>query len=102
MNSKQLDRICEMEQRLDLIEKIVTNLSEALDRYTEVQDAIESLDTYYSSDEWRKDFEDDAAGKLPKELKRGVLSEDAVWNLLTEVGELNKRLETFAKTANNK
>ena len=28
-------------------------------------------------------FADDEAGLLPKDLKRGVLSEDGLWNLLT-------------------
>jgi len=30
-------------------------------------------------EEWRIDF-DNEAGRLPKDLQRGVLSEDAVWN----------------------
>ena len=32
-------------------------------------------------EEWKKDFEDDEKGLLPKELKRGVLSEDGIYNL---------------------
>ena len=31
-----------------------------------------------------KDYEDDEAGRLPEGLARGVLSEDAVYNLLYE------------------
>ena len=36
---------------------------------------------------WQKDFEADEQGKLPESLKRGVLSEDGLWNLLEEVDE---------------
>ena len=31
---------------------------------------------------WKKDFEDDEAGKLPRDLKRGVLSEDGIYDFL--------------------
>ena len=34
----------------------------------------------------------DCTGRLPKEMKRGVLSEDAVWNLLEERDEVESRL----------
>ena len=39
-----------------------------------------------------QDYEDDEAGKLPKDLKRGVLSEDAVYDLITENRELLVRM----------
>ena len=41
---------------------------------------------------WR-DFADDEAGLIPKDLKRGVLSEDAVWNVLEDSRNLNSRME---------
>lgn len=50
--------------------------------HTKAQEAIETLAAYYGSDEWKQDFADDEAGLLPKDLKRGVLSEDGLWNLL--------------------
>ena len=39
-----------------------------------------------------KDFEDDEKGKLPHDLKRGVLSEDAVYDLLTDSREISVRM----------
>ena len=81
-----------MEQYLDLASVAVMQLSAALDKYVEVQDSIAKLSEYYGSDEWKKDFADDEAGRLPKELKRGVLSEDGIWNLLSDSHDLNIRL----------
>ncbi len=46
------------------------------------KDMINELEAYYRSAEWKKDFEDDEAGRLPKGLKRGVLSEDGIYNLI--------------------
>ena len=52
--------------------------------HEEIQRAIDILSDYYGSDTWKQDFADDEAGLLPKDLKRGVLSEDAIWNLLAD------------------
>ena len=40
------------------------------------------LDAYCTSGEWREDYEADERGELPPELKRGVLSQDALYDLL--------------------
>ena len=51
------------------------------------EDAIRllgKLSAYYSSDAWKRDYAADEAGLLPKDLKRGVLSEDGIYNLLEE------------------
>ena len=43
---------------------------------------IRLLDEYYTSGEWREDYEADERGELPPDLKRGVLSQDALYDLL--------------------
>lgn len=40
------------------------------------------LESYYTSGDWMTDFEADEAGLLPKDMKRGVLSEDGLNDLL--------------------
>lgn len=47
-------------------------------------DLLKRLTDYYGS-LWRYDFELDEKGSLPPELKRGVLSQDGVYNLLDEI-----------------
>lgn len=42
---------------------------------------------YMDSGLWKEDFEADERGELPANLKRGVLSEDGLWNLLEEFGQ---------------
>jgi hypothetical protein len=91
-NKKQIARIRKMERRLDRALAAVKRLTGALDKWEAVQDDIDDIDKYYSSGEWRQDFEDDEAGRLPAGLKRGVLSEDGIWNLLTDVKELRDKL----------
>ena len=81
-----------MERRLNRSLVAVKRLSTALDKWDAIQDDIVALDEYYGSGEWRQDFEDDEAGKLPQDLKRGVLSEDGIWNLLADCKELKNRM----------
>ena len=78
-----------MELRMERAAKAVMELSAALDNYEAVQDDIAALEQYYGSEEWKQDFAADEAGLLPADLKRGVLSEDGIWNLLSDVKELN-------------
>ena len=90
---EQIERIKTMEQHLNRASQAVIRLSAALDDYVEAQEAIRQLSAYYDSDEWKRDFSDDEQGLLPRDLKRGVLSEDAVWNLLEDSRALNARMQ---------
>jgi hypothetical protein len=48
----------------------------------ELHEMLSELRDYYVSDAWKRDFSSDEAGLLPKELKRGVLSQDGIYDLL--------------------
>lgn len=89
---KQIERIEKMERYLKDSEQAVRTLSDALEQYEAAQAGLKKLSDYYGSTLWMKDYEADEAGELPAELKRGVLSEDAVYDLLTEHHELVLRM----------
>lgn len=90
---EQIKRIRQMERRLNRASSAIKKLSASLDKYAEVQEDIAALNDYYGSDNWKQDFADDEAGRLPANLKRGVLSEDGIWNLLEAHRELEKRIK---------
>ena len=84
-------------------EKAIRELSEALERYEAAFFSLKKLSDYYGSTLWMKDYEDDEAGKLPEDLPRGVLSEDAVYDLLTDHHELVLRMSrAVANSINGK
>ena len=89
---EQIERIEEMERCLDASERAVRELSEALSAFEEVQPQFRKLSDYYGSVQWMQDYEDDEEGKLPLDLKRGVLSEDAVYDLIVDNRELMVRM----------
>lgn len=70
-----------MEARLDAVSEALTEAEAALLKLEGCSGEYEKLLRYYGSRQWMRDFEADEAGRLPEDLKRGVLSEDAVWDL---------------------
>ena len=89
---KQIERIKQMEERFERASKAIKKLSSALDNYAKVQEDLAVLSKYYGSKTWKKDFIDDEVGRLPADLKRGILSEDGIWHLLEANKELKEKL----------
>ena len=50
----------------------------------ELKSLLAELEKYYTSSAWKRDFAADEAGLLPKDLMRGVLSEDGLYGLLEQ------------------
>ena len=78
----QLERIAYMEALLDDALAAAHAYTGTPEQRQRIQPMIDALSSYYHSPQWMKDYEDDEAGRLPKDLKRGVLSQDAVYDLL--------------------
>lgn len=57
-------------------------------RRQELQAVIDKLEAYYESPLWKADFAADEDGRFPAGMKRGVLSEDGVYDLLEQYGGL--------------
>ena len=93
-----IERITDMEQCFDRVDRALRALEEAVDTITSLEDDILKLDDYYSGDEWKADFRSDELGLLPQDLKRGVLSEDAIWDLLGRVDGVKHRMLDFVLT----
>lgn len=84
----RISRITNMEKKLDQALRATSMLEQAIEHFEAIIPDIEDLIAYYESDLWREDFEADEGGKLPADLKRGVLSEDGIYDLLTDYQRL--------------
>ena len=89
--TERIRRITEMENRCDRISHVLRAAEVRPDHLDSARDDIRALSEYYEGSLWREDFEADEAGLLPPDLKRGVLSEDAVYDLLSEYDTLRKQ-----------
>ena len=85
---KQTDRITYYEEKMERVQKTLEKLKAAAEETRQLEGDVKELKDYYSSKQWKKDFADDEQGKLPADLKRGVLSEDGLYDLLAEYDEL--------------
>ena len=52
-----------------------------------IRSKMQALSAYMNSGQWLEDYKLDESGALPSDLKRGVLSEDGLYNLLQEAEE---------------
>ena len=94
---KQVDRtikcVSEMETIMDQALIIMDNAEENPEPFLGFQSEIKRLEDYYSSQDWKDDFALDEEGLLPNDLKRGVLSEDGIYDLLERNTELLESIE---------
>ena len=89
---ERTERIQRMEVLLNQSDAALKGLEEAMRAFNGIQENIRELKSYYENGLWREDYEADEAGELPDDLKRGVLSQDALYNLLADYDEMVKRI----------
>jgi hypothetical protein len=85
----QIERIKWMEQRFNNALAAIKDESAA--SLKAIKEDVAELSKYYGSELWKLDYAADEAGKLPPDLKRGVLSEDGIWNLLSDYRDIQKK-----------
>ena len=93
--NEQIRRIRQMEEILQGAKPVLAQLEAALDAFETLLEPLKALDAYYGSRDWLRDLDDDALGKLPADLKRGVLSQDEIYDLLTDARRLEQRMQSL-------
>ncbi len=96
MDETQIHRIRAMEEALDALLSAERALESALDLFDQASGAAEKLESYYGSAAWKRDYADDEQGRLPSGLKRGVLSEDGIYDTLAGYRDLLIRMQHTA------
>ena len=82
VNQETMERIRQMETAMDAVQNALRCRGEAARREPEIQEMLGLLEEYMSSGQWLRDYELDEAGGLPSDLKRGVLAQDTLYDLL--------------------
>ena len=85
----QIERIKWMEQRFN--KALATIKDRSADSLKAIKEDVAELSKYHGSELWKQDLAADETGNLPPDLKRGVLSEDGIWNLLSDYREIQKK-----------
>ena len=80
-----IERIQQMERYFDAVSSALEANANEMHENIAISKMIQELTEYMDSGLWLQDYERDERGELPKDLKRGVLSEDGLYNLLITV-----------------
>ena len=84
-----ISRIRQMELYYDIVNQALDIDLHFAKSDTHVISMINILTDYMESGQWQKDYEADERGELPDNLKRGVLSQDGLYNLLERMKDAN-------------
>lgn len=87
-----------MENHLNQGEKALEEVKQKLDQLETILPNLQELFTYYQSPQWLADLETDDKGQLPDDLARGVLSQDAIYDLLASYLATADSLKTLSRT----
>ncbi|MBO4610430.1 MAG: DUF4298 domain-containing protein [Lachnospiraceae bacterium] len=93
-----MDRVERMEVIFDKLGDLIYEADhnviddDLITRYKAFQPKVRELERYYSSRDWKNDFKLDEQGKFPQYFKKGVLSEDGLYNALDRNKELREKI----------
>ncbi len=83
-----ISRVQKMEQILDEVLDVLNTSPNSIKEDIVIREKIQQLIHYYDDGQWLQDYECDERGELPIDLKRGVLAEDTLYNLLYDIKEI--------------
>ena len=76
-----IERVQHMEQCFDALQEMAAENPETIDKAL-----LDELLAYYEDGQWLRDYTLDEQGCFPGDLKRGVLSQDGVYDFLEKYG----------------
>lgn len=95
--TERIRRVREMERRMHELSAAAEGLQTALAAYEAALPARRALEDYYESPLWQEDFAADEAGCCPRISAAGVLTEDALFDLLGDTDLLHGELTRVAR-----
>lgn len=80
-----ISRIRQMESYFDCLQSAFHKSPERLKADKTLLAMLHALTDYYENGQWLEDYDRDARGELPATLKRGVLSQDGLYDFLDQI-----------------
>lgn len=93
---ERIKNIENQEKNLDDLVALTNNLESLVDRWITFKPQFDALMSYYTGQAWMQDVEDSNNEMFPKDLKCGVLSEDAVYDIFRQQRDLNFKMIRIA------
>lgn len=93
-------RVQKMEQKFHRAESVLEQFENGVESLNQSMPDFKELFAWYFDGCWMKDHELDEDNLLPADLNRGVLSEDAIYNLFWRLRELEESLLELERKLN--
>ena len=81
-------RVARNSSKFKRAEEAIKEAEIGVDMLLDAWDDICSLSEYMDSGQWKEDFEADERGEISKDIDRGVLSEDGLYNTLDRLQDV--------------
>lgn len=85
-----IERIRRMELCFDRLQNAAATNMAAVREDASLNSLLRDLTRYYESGRWMGDYELDEKGLLPPDLKRGILAQDAIYDLLERINDVDQ------------
>lgn len=90
-------RVLENDTRFKDLPELAEELAICMDMLYDRWDDIVELEEYMVSGQWQADYEADERGEIRKDIPRGILSQDALYDTLQELHDALKDLKRIAR-----
>ncbi|WP_394271557.1 DUF4298 domain-containing protein [Anaerococcus nagyae] len=81
-NKMNYEHIKEYTKIYEEHQKLLEDLSKSLKDFKDHQKELEKLEKYYYSEDFIKDHDASNKGEIPDDINQGILTEDAIYDLL--------------------
>lgn len=92
---ESIKRVQQMEELFDILLNAAAKDSSTIHKDATLKNMLNDLINYYESKQWLLDYELEEQGYFPASLKCGVLSEDGIYNFLTELNHFDDHASQF-------
>lgn len=76
------NHVVEMTEIYEEHKKLLDKLSSSLEDFRNHQKELEKLEKYYYSEKFMEDYDASNKGEIPDDINQGILTEDAIYDLL--------------------
>ena len=90
---ERIARIKHLEQNYDECNISIEEFKDQIKKFKSIYPKIAELNEYYNDGSFLEDYKMDEKGQIPQDLKRGILSEDAIYDLLMEFDKIDQSIK---------
>lgn len=76
------NHVVELTEIYEEHKKLLDKLCSSLEEFKNHQKELEKLEKYYYSDKFMEDYDASNKGEIPDDINQGILTEDAIYDLL--------------------